>query len=1031
MKEDDFFANVADSDAIIEGKDLYEPQPQELLHKIIPEHSLPVESEHYSTIRTQEELDIALKVLRKKTLPFLEQHSPTLESFRKRQPIDKFDWRIETADDQADFVGNVLQGNGIWQSVSIPHYGPPQGKATTFYRTELEVSADNIAIGSTFLCFKGVDYKAHVYVNGAYAGSHEGFFSPFEFDVSKWVKEGRNLIVIRVDNDAICMGNSPWGNPEWEGDKLYAATGPGWDTPEGWHHCPPGMGIYQNVYMEHRPVLFIHDVFVRPLLDEKKAEIWIEIFNTTQVSRYLKVDFQIHGRNFKEDNIASGLMEPTVKQKPGLGDMIKPDDNKILRMECGSGVNYFKFILDLKDPRLWSLEEPWLYQLHARLQDTENRVIDTAEQHFGMRSFISDETCAPKGRLYFNNEPIRLRGANTMGHLQQCVITKDWDQLIDDILLAKLCNLNFFRTTQRPVQPEIYQHFDMLGILSQADYPLFGNLRRNQFDESHRQVREMERLLRKHPSVVIISYMNEPFPNGASKPHRNLDFIEQREWYAIADTIVRQCNPDRVIKAVDGDYDPPSPGISDRHCYNLWYGNHGIDFGKLHRGYWQSSKKDWVHGCGEFGVEALDTPKLMKENYPGNWLKAVDNEGNWTPEYVGGNQTYRFHHLWYETPRGGMDSWVKKSHDFQKLSLRHIGEAFRRDNQMVTCAIHLFIDAFPSSWMKTIIDSDRKVKGGFFGLREAFAPVAVSIRLDRFSWYVGESISAEAWVANDTNRCLKNWLLHYSVSNESGKLLSSGSSETIIDSCQALYQGDICYHLSEQLNKREKVKITLTLIDETGHVVHQCEQDLLVFPKPVISDLQVFHLFPEESKSTSGVLEFMGAKSCHAIDNANVILADADSFLQYEQEGILSAVKQGARLVLFSLPEGKHDIAGHLLTVLPTGMAERHFVSRDSNHACVSSFKEDDLRFWYNQKLDNISPFYNSCILPESYINPILLTGTGNSGFGGTHEWTDALVAGDIAYGNGVIRFCQIAMSEWIAENGSAGLLTKELLSRS
>lgn len=55
--------------------------------------------------------------------------------------------------------------------------------------------------------------------------------------------------------------------------------------------------------------------------------------------------------------------------------------------------------------------------------------------------------------MYLNGEQIRLRGANTMGHLQQCVIKGDTAQLIDDILLAKLCNMNYLRLTQRPVQP--------------------------------------------------------------------------------------------------------------------------------------------------------------------------------------------------------------------------------------------------------------------------------------------------------------------------------------------------------------------------------------------------------------------------------------------------------------------------------------------------------------------------------------------------------------------------------------------------
>lgn len=52
--------------------------------------------------------------------------------------------------------------------------------------------------------------------------------------------------------------------------------------------------------------------------------------------------------------------------------------------------------------------------------------------------------------FYLNGRSIRLRGANTMGFEQQDVLRGDLPQLIDDILLAKLCNMNFLRLTQRP-----------------------------------------------------------------------------------------------------------------------------------------------------------------------------------------------------------------------------------------------------------------------------------------------------------------------------------------------------------------------------------------------------------------------------------------------------------------------------------------------------------------------------------------------------------------------------------------------------
>ena len=76
-------------------------------------------------------------------------------------------------------------------------------------------------------------------------------------------------------------------------------------------------------------------------------------------------------------------------------------------------------------------------------------------RQFGMRSFRMDSENIPYGRMLLNGREIRLRGTNTMGFEQQDVMRGDFAQLRDDILLAKLCHMNFWRLTQRPVQPEV------------------------------------------------------------------------------------------------------------------------------------------------------------------------------------------------------------------------------------------------------------------------------------------------------------------------------------------------------------------------------------------------------------------------------------------------------------------------------------------------------------------------------------------------------------------------------------------------
>ena len=282
----------------------------------------------------------------------------------------------------------------------------------------------------------------------------------------------------------------------------------------------------------------------------------------------------------------------------------------------GYGSNFIKIPIEMKNFRYWDTDTPWLYQIQVKVYDEKDNLTDTRVQQFGMRSFTMDTVNIPKGRMFLNGKMVRLRGANTMGHEQQYVMRKDWNQLRDDILLAKLCNMNYLRFTQRPVQSEVYDFCDMLGLMNQGDLPLFGSIRRTQFAEAVKQVGEMERLVRKHPSAIMVTYMNERFPN-AKFPHRSLS--PQEEYYRLfpaLDQAVLIANPDRVIKAGDGDYDPPSPGLPDNHCYNTWYNGHGLGLGEMYKGYWQKVKPDWLYACGEFGAEGLDPLNVMQKYYP-------------------------------------------------------------------------------------------------------------------------------------------------------------------------------------------------------------------------------------------------------------------------------------------------------------------------------------------------------------------------------------------------------------------------------
>lgn len=336
--------------------------------------------------------------------PFLRDLSPALPMTRSVIVLKEAEWRLEPAAET--------------QPVTLPHYGGPMGRATAWYQMRVDLTAEHLAAGSLWVCFGGVDYKTAVFFNGQLVGTHEGFFSPFEFEVKRHAREGRNELLVRVENDAICMGNNAWDDSR-SGDKIYAATGLGWDEPGlGWHHCPPGMGIHRPVRMETRPVVHLHDLFVRPLPDEEAAEVWIEVFNGGETVCPVTLNLAIHGQNFS--------CEPILMQQDFP--------------EVGSGLNRLRLRVAMPGALRWSPETPWLYRVQAILNSEQ----DALSSQFGMRTFRLDESPGAdgrRGRFLLNGESIRLRGANTMGHEQQCVLHGDLEQLRDDILLAKLANI--------------------------------------------------------------------------------------------------------------------------------------------------------------------------------------------------------------------------------------------------------------------------------------------------------------------------------------------------------------------------------------------------------------------------------------------------------------------------------------------------------------------------------------------------------------------------------------------------------------
>lgn len=756
-KGQDFFAKIAaENNTARAGLEkcpplCYDFKPFAQSERLAP----PAEQKDHRTLLAGH--DVKMAALREHYDSFLRSRVTGPLRENRRIYLDEFGFRFQTEDDKQNFAF-VTGGKGEWEKVKIPHYHGPVGRWTAFYRCEFRVYKKSSL--HYRLHFLGTDYVAKVYLNGRFIGQHEGMFSPFDFSVTDVITNGRNVLVVEIENDLPTTGIE---GGRIDGDKIYAATGIGWDDPaDGWHHCPPGGGIFNKVFIEEVGCYHIDSVFMRPDIDNATAQAWVQIQNESDENYCergaddgLSVGIKVFAYNF--DSEAYG--EVVFDKIP----------------YTGPGINYYRYELSMDDFKLWEQDSPFLYLARVSLYDRDGKLLDAHDEVFGMRKFHMDEDGGggDKGALYLNNKPVILRGANDMGHMQLAVCDEDWELLIKDILIAKACNMNFYRFTQRPVQDEIYHYCDMLGMLNQTDLPLFSTMRRNQFYEGVRQTGEMERLIRSHPSSIMVTYINEAVPiERDGKLHRHLGRDELEAFFECCDRAVRLENPDRVIKRVEGDYDPPTYyGLSDFHCYNMWYTNHALPVGRLYANWLPAIRTGWKTGCGEYGTEGLDSFEVMSTRYPNAWLP--DKNGDWLPDRIVNAQSNTMHGDWYEEQEG-IHNWIEKSQAHQAFAARLMTDALRRrSDKVISTAIHLLIDAWPAGWMKTLVGVDRVPKPAYFDFAHSLVPLRNNLRSDRWTAYGGEEIKIENWLLNDLSEDVSGLVTVITARDGDGNVLAS------------------------------------------------------------------------------------------------------------------------------------------------------------------------------------------------------------------------------------------------------------------
>jgi len=462
-----------------------------------------------------------------------------------------------------------------WEDVSLPHTWnaedvmddePGYYRGVGWYEKELFIPA-GWREKQVYIHFEGASQTADVFVNDKPAGRHIGGYTAFNLNLSGLLRPGKNTLRVKVDN-SVDFEISPVG-----GDfTIYG-------------------GIYRDVYLVAvDPNHFDLDnhassgVFVTtPQVSEESASAHVR--GKVSAKRDVHVVTAIYDRDGRK------VAETTSK----------PDREGRFSAE----------IKNIKTPRLWHPDDPYLYRVVTTLSDAKDGVVfDEVSNPLGFRWFRFD---ADSGFI-LNGKPLKLMGANRHQDFKGLGYALPDALHANDIQMLKDMGGNFLRLGHYPQDPAIMEACDRLGILVSAETPPSGNGRAHESEAYAHRILEMQReMIRQshnHPSVIIWSYMNEvlltrpPYEEGT--PEREQYWKNVRALAQKIEDLCREEDPARYTML-------PCDEVIDRYRHAGLLDIPMVIGWNLYKGWYIGGFEDFEKFILDFRKEYPDKPIIISE----------------------------------------------------------------------------------------------------------------------------------------------------------------------------------------------------------------------------------------------------------------------------------------------------------------------------------------------------------------------------------------------------------------------------------
>jgi len=297
----------------------------------------------------------------------------------------------------------------------------PVGSYVTFFDVTKEMLSQNL-----ILHFGGVHSAMYVWVNGQKVGYSQNSMSPAEFDVTKYVREGKNKLAVEVYR--------------WS-DGSYLECQDMWRL----------SGIFREVQLWVRPLVHITDYKVEAIPNADFSQFTVKA----------KISVCNTGKKTAKDLLAQ--LEIACPELHGVN--VNPDHHnvtncRIPKLRAGDTITVELSFPYNSSPRLWSAEKPWLYPYKVELlgkKDTKN------DEHFDNHLGVKRVECV--GEVFkINGKNVKLRGVNRHDHHPVTGRYVDDATYEKDIALMKQANINFLRTSHYPDREYLYELCDRWGI---------------------------------------------------------------------------------------------------------------------------------------------------------------------------------------------------------------------------------------------------------------------------------------------------------------------------------------------------------------------------------------------------------------------------------------------------------------------------------------------------------------------------------------------------------------------------------------